>query len=114
MSNPLLQVQGLSAGYGEVQVLRSIDLIVGAREIVALIGSNGVGKTTILKVLSGLLAAASGTLWFRGERIEGASPKEIVDRGLVHVPEGRRLFRGMSVLDNLMSGPTGAGMAALR
>jgi branched-chain amino acid transport system ATP-binding protein len=104
VSEPLLQVQGLSAGYGEVQVLWSIDLIVGAREIVALIGSNGAGKTTILKVLSGLLGAASGTLCFRGESIEGASPKEIVARGLVHVPEGRRLFRGMSVLDNLMVG----------
>jgi len=102
VSRPLLEVQGLAAGYGEVQVLWSIDLIVDAQEVVALIGSNGAGKTTILKVLSGLLAAASGTLCFRGEPIQGASPKNLVDLGLVHVPEGRRLFRGMSVLDNLM------------
>ncbi len=100
----LLQINGLSAGYGDVQVLWDIDLEIREKQIVSLVGANGAGKSTLLKVVSGLLAPYDGRIVFQGKDITGAPSKEIVDRGIIHVPEGRRLFPQMSVEENLMMG----------
>ncbi len=104
MSTNLLEVADLAAAYGDVQVLWNIDLAVEKGEIVALIGSNGAGKTTLLRVLSGLLAPRRGHVRLDGEDVTGRSAPELVARGIVHVPEGRRLFSGLSVYDNLLLG----------
>ena len=100
----LLEVNGLNAGYGDVQVLWGIDLEVRENQIVSLVGANGAGKSTLLKVLSGLLPAYGGRVVFQGRDISGAASKKIVDQGIIHVPEGRRLFSQMSVEENLMMG----------
>jgi branched-chain amino acid transport system ATP-binding protein len=100
----LLEVCGLSSGYGDVTVLHGVDLAVEPGEIVCLIGSNGAGKTTLLRTLSGILPTRSGTINFHGEPIANLPPEEIVRRGVIHVPEGRRLFSGMTVRENLMMG----------
>jgi branched-chain amino acid transport system ATP-binding protein len=100
----MLEVTGLRAGYGAVEVLRGIDLAVGAGEIVAVLGSNGVGKTTLNKVLSGVLTASAGTIAFDGRPLAGASPAAIVEAGLIHVPEGRKIFPNMNVRENLELG----------
>jgi branched-chain amino acid transport system ATP-binding protein len=100
----LLAVSGLTAGYGEVQVLWGVDLIVPRGEIVSIVGPNGAGKTTLLLTLSGLVRPRSGTIVFDGHNIEGQSAEKIVAKRLIHVPEGRRLFPTLSVRDNLMLG----------
>lgn len=100
----LLELRGLSSGYGDVLVLRDVDLSIEPGEIVCLIGSNGAGKTTLLRTLSGALYLAAGTITFKGEEIAGLSPEDIVRRGIIHVPEGRRLFAGMTVRENLLMG----------
>jgi branched-chain amino acid transport system ATP-binding protein len=97
----LLSVRGLHAGYGEVEILRGIDLMVGAGDIVAVLGSNGVGKSTLNMTISGLVAARQGSIEFDGRSIQNADPAEIVAAGLVHVPEGRRIFPNLSVAENL-------------
>ena len=97
----LLSVRGLHAGYGEVEILRGIDLVVGAGDIVAVLGSNGAGKSTLNMTISGLVAARQGSIEFDGRSIQNADPAEIVAAGLVHVPEGRRIFPNLSVADNL-------------
>jgi branched-chain amino acid transport system ATP-binding protein len=94
-------VKGLSAGYGKIGVLNGIDLTIGAGEIVALLGPNGAGKSTLLKAVSGLLPRA-GKVTFGGRDISGASPRETVDAGLVHVVEGHRVFTTLTVFDNLL------------
>lgn len=104
MTAPLLEVSELAAGYGDIQVVWSVDLSMQEGSIVALIGSNGVGKTTILRALSGVLQPTGGRVVLAGETIEASSPLDLVRRGVIHVPEGRRLFAGLSVLDNLMLG----------
>jgi branched-chain amino acid transport system ATP-binding protein len=104
MSEALLRVASLRAGYGAVEVLRGIDLVVEPGEIVAVLGSNGVGKTTLNKTLSGIVAARDGEIHFGGVRIDRAGPAAIVAAGLIHVPEGRRVFADMSVRDNLALG----------
>lgn len=100
----LLKVSGVSAGYGAVPVLHEVNLAVQHGEIVCLIGSNGAGKTTLLRTLSGVVRASSGSIGFLGEPIAGLAPQEIVKRGIAHVPEGRRLFAGMTVRENLLMG----------
>ena len=100
-ASPLLKVSGLHAGYGEVEILRGIDLEVGAGDIVAVLGSNGAGKSTLNLALSGVVAARAGAIEFDGQAIAGVSPRAIVASGLIHVPEGRRIFPNMSVRDNL-------------
>ena len=100
----LLTVSGVSAGYGDVRVLNEAGLHVERGAIVCLIGSNGAGKTTLLRTLSGIIKLSAGTILFEGQAINGLSPGAIVRRGLAHVPEGRRLFAGMSVRDNLLMG----------
>ncbi|MBV5269892.1 MAG: ABC transporter ATP-binding protein [Afipia sp.] len=100
---PVLELQGLRAGYGEVQVLWGIDLVVRRKEI-ALIGSNGAGKTTLMRALSGLIQIQSGSYRADGIDLAHATAAEILSHGIVHVPEGRRLFGAMSIEDNLLMG----------
>jgi len=100
----MLEIQGLHAGYGEIEVLRGIDVHVDAGEIVAVLGSNGVGKTTLNNNISGIYRPFSGTIMFQDERIDGRRSESIVAAGLVHVPEGRRIFPNLSVRENLEVG----------
>jgi len=100
----MLEVRSLRAGYGGTEVLRGLDLSVGAGEIVAVLGSNGVGKTTLNKVLSGVLRANEGEIRFDGRALTAASSATIVESGLIHVPEGRKIFPNMSVRENLELG----------
>ena len=100
----MLEVAGLSAGYGRVQVLWDVELSVGQHQIVALVGPNGAGKSTLLRALSGMIPISAGHAVFRGQELGGKSMEQIVDLGIAHVPEGRRLFPGLSVLDNLRLG----------
>jgi branched-chain amino acid transport system ATP-binding protein len=100
----MLEVSNLEAGYGPIQVLHGVSLQVGAGEVVALIGANGAGKTTALLTISGLLRARAGSILFDGREIAGLPPHVIARRGLVQVPEGRQLFAGMTVLENLRMG----------
>jgi branched-chain amino acid transport system ATP-binding protein len=97
----LLRVHGLHAGYGEVEILRGVDLEVGAGDMVAVLGSNGAGKSTLNLAISGLVPARQGSIEFDGRSIHNANPAGIVAAGLVHVPEGRRIFPNMSVTENL-------------
>jgi branched-chain amino acid transport system ATP-binding protein len=107
----MLEVRGLVAGYGATEVLRGIDLNVAPGEIVAVLGANGVGKTTLNRALSGLIPSRAGSIRFLGEVIAGRKPAEIVSAGLIHVPEGRRIFPNMSVRDNLVLGSYRRGKA---
>jgi branched-chain amino acid transport system ATP-binding protein len=100
----MLEIRGLRAGYGKVEILRGIDLDVGAGEIVAVLGSNGVGKSTLNNNISGLYRPFGGSLRFKGEDITGMDSAEVVRRGLIQVPEGRRIFPNMSVRENLELG----------
>jgi branched-chain amino acid transport system ATP-binding protein len=100
----MLEIGGLRAGYGPAEILRGIDLTVRPGEIVAVLGANGVGKTTLNRAISGVIKARSGTIRFRDEDVAGLSPAAIVTRGLIHVPEGRRIFPNMSVRENLVMG----------
>ncbi len=97
----LLKVAGLCAGYGEVEILRDVDLVVNAGDMVAVLGANGAGKSTLNLVISGIVPARAGAIEFDGRPIRNASPAEIVAAGLLHVPEGRRIFPNMSVRENL-------------
>jgi branched-chain amino acid transport system ATP-binding protein len=100
----MLEVNNISAFYGNIQVLWDISFTVEEAEIFALIGANGAGKSTLLRVISGLLPPASGTITFLGQRIDCLSPNHIVELGLSHIPEGRKLFSEMSVRENLEMG----------
>jgi len=105
VADPLiLELNGVCAGYGEIQVLWGVDMAVRSGEITALIGSNGAGKTTLMRTLSGLIRLQSGAYRSGGEDLAAASPARILSHGIVHVPEGRRLFGAMSVEDNLLMG----------
>jgi branched-chain amino acid transport system ATP-binding protein len=97
----MLEIRNLSAGYGGSNVLQGIDLRVQAGEIVALIGANGAGKSTLAKVVSGLLPISAGSVEFEGKPVAPLTPAQRVRAGLVHVPEGRQVFGGLSVEDNL-------------
>ena len=100
----LRKVEDLDAGYGLVEVLRNISLEINQGEVVAVLGSNGVGKTTLNNCLSGLIKPNNGKISFEDEVISNKSPEEIVDMGLIHVPEGRKLFPNLTVKDNLELG----------
>ncbi len=100
----MLAVEKLQVAYGKVQALWDVTLEVPDGEIVALVGANGAGKTTLLKTVSGLLRKQSGSITHDGKHIEEASPPDIVKHGVVHVPEGRKLFPEMTVIDNLLMG----------
>ena len=104
MMEKLLDVCGLQSGYGDVQVLWDISAAVEDGEVVCIVGSNGAGKTTFLRTISGLLPVRAGTIKLLGADITSMTPEEILRLGIAHVPEGRRLFRGLSVRDNLLLG----------
>jgi branched-chain amino acid transport system ATP-binding protein len=104
MADPLLSVSNLEAGYGDVQVLWGVNLEVPDNAIVSIVGSNGAGKTTLLLALSGMVKVTRGSWHFAGKDLTGGTPDQIVTAGISHVPEGRRLFRTLSVHDNLLLG----------
>jgi branched-chain amino acid transport system ATP-binding protein len=101
---PLLQVAGLSSGYGDVQILWDVSLEVRQGEVVALIGANGAGKTTLLYTISQLLRPRKGSIRFAGRDLTRARPEDVVAAGIIHVPQGRRLFPGLTVRENLLQG----------
>jgi branched-chain amino acid transport system ATP-binding protein len=100
----LLTIQGLRAGYGAVEVLRGVDLQISPGELVALLGSNGAGKTTLNSVVSGLVPTWAGRVMFDGQDLTGAHYRRVVQSGLIQVPEGRKVFPNLSVLENLELG----------
>ena len=104
MPDLLLQIEGLSAGYGDICVLWGVDLAIESGEMACIVGPNGAGKTTLLRAVSGLLAQTAGRILFKDEDLAALSADQIIARGVAHVPEGRRLFRGLSVRDNLLLG----------
>jgi branched-chain amino acid transport system ATP-binding protein len=103
MSAPLLDISGLEAGYGEQQVLYGVDLAVGAGEVVSLMGRNGMGKTTTVRALMGLLPVSAGQIRFDGRPIAGAPPFRIAQAGVGLVPEGRQIFPTLTVEENLIA-----------
>jgi branched-chain amino acid transport system ATP-binding protein len=100
----MLEVCNLNTFYGKVQALWDVSLKINEAEIVALIGSNGAGKTTLLNTISGLIRPTSGSVEFLGKRIDGLTPNVIVEMGISHIPEGGKIFRDMSVHENLEMG----------
>jgi branched-chain amino acid transport system ATP-binding protein len=104
MPEPLLRVQSLCAGYGQVQVLWGADLNVERGSIACLVGSNGAGKSTLLRAISGLIKPTGGRVLLGNRDLAHATPDEVLTAGIAHVPEGRRLFKGLSVRDNLLLG----------
>ena len=108
---PLLDVRGLSAGYGKIRVLHGLDMKIGAGEVVALLGPNGAGKSTLLKAVSGLLPR-TGTVRFAGQDLSKAGPRDAVRAGLVHVVEGHRVFTQLTVFDNLLLAGYGMSRSA--
>jgi branched-chain amino acid transport system ATP-binding protein len=102
--NAMLEVDGLSAGYGKVQVLWDLSLNVGEGEFVALVGANGAGKTTLLRTVSGVMKPTAGTVTFLDKRIDTMHTNDIVNLGLSHIPESRKLFTDMSIKENLEMG----------
>ena len=112
MAEPLLAVRGLHAGYGATEILRGVDLTVQAGEVVAVLGSNGAGKSTLNRAVSGVLRPWRGTVLFEQASIERERPSEIVARGLIHVPEGRRIFPNLTVRENLDLGAYRRGRAS--
>jgi branched-chain amino acid transport system ATP-binding protein len=107
----LLEITDLSVRYGEIEALRAVTLAVEDGSVVTLLGSNGAGKSTTLRAISGLAAPASGEIVFEGRSIAGLGPEAIVRRGISHVPEGRRVFPGLSVLENIMLGASNRRLA---
>ncbi|MCU0560357.1 MAG: ABC transporter ATP-binding protein [Desulfobacterales bacterium] len=113
MSETVLEIEGLQTFYGKIHALRGISLNVPKGKIVTLLGANGAGKSTTLKTISGLTRAAAGRITFRGQEITAAAPHAIVRMGLIHAPEGRRIFKGMTVQENLdLGGFTNRGERA--
>src|SRR5512138_2133524 len=102
----MLKVQGIETWYGAIQALKGVSLEVQQGEIVALLGSNGAGKSTTIKTITGMLKPAKGRIEFLGQDITGMEAEDIAESGLACVPEGRRIFPGLTVLDNLMLGTT--------
>ena len=100
----VLSLKGVEAGYGRITALHGIDLEVRAGEIVTLLGANGAGKTTTLKTISGLVRATAGSVTFEGQELVGKKASDIARLGVVHVPEGRHVLRGLSVRENLELG----------
>lgn len=101
---PMLQVENLEVAYGDVQVLWGVNLEIHRGELVALVGSNGAGKSTLLRAISGLVPPLRGRVLVDGDDATRATSMELVRRGIAHVPEGRRLFSGLTVRDNLLMG----------
>jgi branched-chain amino acid transport system ATP-binding protein len=104
LENHLLEVEGVDVLYGDVQAVWGVSIHVDEGTIVALVGANGAGKTTLLKAISGIIHASSGEILFSGKSLAKLRPQEVVERGISHVPEGRRLFSDLTVLENLKLG----------
>lgn len=100
----MLEVKGIDVFYGDAQALWDVSIHVEEGAIVALVGANGAGKSTLLKAISGLIHARKGEILLSGKSLSNLNPREIVDRGIIHVPEGRRLFSTLTVLENLKLG----------
>ena len=100
----MLELTGVTAGYGQFTALWGVSLRVAAREAVAVVGPNGAGKTTLMRVISGLIAPREGTVSFDGQSLTRRRAHEVVARGIAHVPEGRRIFPGLTVAENLRMG----------
>lgn len=103
-TSPLLQVQGLHSGYGKIPVLRDLSFAIWPNEIVAILGANGAGKSTLMRTLSGLLQPSAGSISFAGHDIGRLGSSDIVKLGLAQAPEGRRMFSGLTVEENLRLG----------
>ena len=101
---PLLEINDLIVRYGEIEALRGVSLSVDEGQVVTLLGANGAGKSTTLRAISGLAKPAAGEILFDGKSIAGLGPEAIVRLGISHVPEGRRVFPGLSVKENIMLG----------
>ena len=108
---PLLTIEKLRGGYGRVEVLRGVDLYVNAGETVALLGSNGAGKSTLNNVMCGIFRAWAGKVFFNGVDLSGAHYTDVVKAGLIQVPEGRKIFPNLSVMENLALGSFVRGRA---
>jgi branched-chain amino acid transport system ATP-binding protein len=106
---PLLELKNVASYYGSVRALKSVSLRVEQGEVVTLLGANGAGKSTTLRTISGLLRPASGEVWFEGQPIHDMAPEKIVRLGISHVPEGRRIFPGLTVRENIMLGTSSRG-----
>ena len=106
---PLLELKNVASYYGSVQALKNVSLRVEQGEVVTLLGANGAGKSTTLRTISGLLRPASGEVWFDGQPIHDMAPEKIVRLGISHVPEGRRIFPGLTVRENIMLGTSNRG-----
>ena len=100
----LLKVNNIDAHYGDVQILHQVSLKVEEKEIITIVGANGAGKSTLLKAIGGILKASSGEIWFMEERIDHLPSHKIVENGLIRIPEGRKIFPTMTVLENLELG----------
>ncbi|MCC3304588.1 ABC transporter ATP-binding protein [Sneathiella sp. HT1-7] len=104
MPESFLEISNVQAGYGDVRVLWDISLSVNKGEIACIVGSNGAGKTTLLNTISGIVKPTAGSIKLDGQELVGTLPDGVLKAGIAHVPEGRRLFKGLSVQDNLMLG----------
>jgi len=100
----MLRLEGVKSGYGGIEALGGIDLVIHEGEIVTLIGANGAGKSTTLMTISGLVKPTAGKIFYQGEEVQGQGPEELVKKGLVQVPEGRRIFGKFTILENLEMG----------
>jgi len=106
MNMKLLSIKNLNSGYGDVKIIKNLSLEVNKGEVVSIVGANGAGKTTLLKTISGLIPATSGEIWFEDQRIDNLPPHKITELGIIHVPEGRRVFPFFTVYENLLIGST--------
>jgi branched-chain amino acid transport system ATP-binding protein len=106
---PLLELKNVASYYGSVQALKDVSLRVEQGEVVTLLGANGAGKSSTLRTISGLLRPARGEVWFDGQPIHQMAPEKIVRLGISHVPEGRRIFPGLTVRENIMLGTSNRG-----
>ncbi len=104
MSTPILEIENLETHYGKIHALRGISFSVEPGKIVTLLGANGAGKSTTLRTISGLIRSTSGTIRYMGEDITRKPAHDIVKMGLIHVPEGRKIFKGMTIIENLELG----------
>lgn len=104
MNMKLFSIKNLNSGYGDIKIIKNVSLEVNQGEVVSIVGANGAGKTTLLKTISGLITPESGEIYFEGQRIDNLPPHKIADLGIIHVPEGRRIFPFFTVYENLLIG----------
>ncbi len=104
MSNPIFSVSGVDSGYGQSQVIHGLNVDVGKKEIVAVMGRNGMGKTTLFKTLMGIIPSIRGSISLDGKKLDGLEPYQRVQHGLAYVPQGRMIFSNMTVVENIQTG----------